>query len=123
METTTTARNEAETRRLLAEISIAYLEVLSGLRRPEQLARWVSDRFYTELIHRSRRESMSRQITGLNARPKMQLVASNTFPTANGTAQTVSLIRIAGRIFAVSLMAAQLHGRLRVTEIDLVKPF
>lgn len=122
MENKTQANSDADVRRVLTEISVAYLEVLSGLRRPEQLARWVSDKFYTELTHRSRRESMSRQLTGLTARPTLQLVSSNSFPTASGGAQMVSLVRIAGRIVAVSLVAARLHGRLRVTEIDVVRP-
>jgi len=120
MEHKTQASSEADVRRILTEISVAYLEVLSGLRRPEQLARWVSDKFYAELTQRCRLECRSRQLTGLTKRPTLQLISSSSFPTSSGGAQLVSLVRITGRIVAVSLVAAQLHGRLRVTEIDIV---
>jgi len=112
---------DAATRKTLAEISVAYLEVLSGLRRPEQLARWVSDKFYGELTYRARRESISRQISGGGSRPTVHLVSTSSFPSAQGTAEMVSLVRIAGRLFAVTLAAAVFHGRLRVTAIDVVR--
>ena len=67
-----------------AEICAAYVEVLAGLRRPEQLARWLSDTAYFDICQRYRREARAIQVTGLNERP--DIVLRRTRPSSPQTA-------------------------------------
>ncbi len=103
-----------------ARICIAYMEALVGLRRPEQLSRWLSDKVYNELCQRSKRESQARQLTGLHRRPEILLRKSRTFLTDDASFHGVVLLQISGATRAVSIRAQLIHSRFRITDIDLV---
>lgn len=105
---------------LLAIIGKAYLEVLAGVRRPEQLARWLSDKAYYELRDRAQQEARSRQVTGATSRPHIVVKQSKTFSTIKGGYQGVLLVKISGATKAVSIRARNIHERFRVTELEVI---
>ena len=111
---------QPEAARLFAEISQAYLEILAGIRRPEQLARWLSDRIYYDVCQRARREARQRQMNGASARPEIVLRKSRTFLTDEAAFEGVVLLRVSGTTRAVSLRAEYIHNRFRITELVLV---
>jgi hypothetical protein len=105
---------------LFAEISKAYIEILAGVRRPEQLARWLSDKAYYDISQRAKRESMQRQITGAKARPDISLRKSKTFLTDDAGIHGVVILRVSGATKAVALRAERIHDRFRVTEVLII---
>lgn len=103
-----------------AQIGAAYIEVLAGIRRPEQLARWLSDRTYYDVCQRAKRQSIQRQVTGTNLRPDVSVKKSQIFLTDEGAYQAVVVLRISGSTRAVSIRAENIHDRYRITDICLV---
>jgi hypothetical protein len=114
------AASQADPAPFFAEISAAYIEVLAGVRRAEQLARWLSDKMYYDLCQRAQRQSRQRQITGLRSRPEITLRATKTFVTDLGAYQGVVLFRVNGTIRAVSIRAELINTRHRITDIVLI---
>ena len=66
---------------LFAEISTAYIEILAGVRRPEQLSRWLSDKAYYDISQRSMRRARQQALVGPGTRPTIILRQSKIFPT------------------------------------------
>ncbi|MEK9908692.1 MAG: Rv3235 family protein [Aquiluna sp.] len=118
--TTVMAPNQPDPAKFFAEISAAYIEVLSGLRRPEQLARWLSDKAYYDICQRYRREARQRQITGLNSRPEVVLRSTRTFLTDKDAFQGVVILQISGATKAISIRAELVHERYRITDLALI---
>ena len=106
---------------IFAEICVAYIEILAGIRGPDQLARWLSDKSYVELCHKAKSEARARQVTGAKARPDICVLRSKIFLSAAESIQGVVVIQISGKTRAVSIRAERLHDRFRVT--DLALPF
>ena len=105
---------------IFAQISIAYVEILAGIRTPEQLARWLSDKSYYDLVQKVRREVIARQVTGAMMRPQIAVRKSQIFLTDQGAFQSVVVLLISGATRAVSIRAEQIHGKYRVTDIVLI---
>jgi hypothetical protein len=105
-----------------AQISTAYVEVMSGARRAEQLARWFSDTAYYDLCQRVHREGISRALTGLKDRPKVIVRNSRIFLTDDSGFQGVVVMQISGVTRAVSIRAELLNSRYRVTDIVMINP-
>ena len=103
-----------------SQIGMAYVEVLAGIRRPEQLARWLSDRTYYDICQRVKRQSIQRQVTGAKLRPDILLKKSQIFLTDIGAYQAVVVLKISGSIRAVSIRAEIIHKKYRITDICLI---
>ncbi len=103
-----------------AEISAAYVEVLAGVRRPEQLARWLSDRTYYHVCQRAQREARQRSLTGLRQRPDVSFRSTQTFLTDHHAFQGVVILRISGATKAVSIRAELINARYRITDLSLI---
>ena len=103
-----------------AEICAAYVEVLAGLRRPEQLARWLSDTAYYDICQRYSREARAREVTGIRERPDIVLRRTRTFLTSDNSFQGVVILQISGVLKAVSIRAELIYERYRITDIVLV---
>lgn len=112
--------DQTDPARFFAQICAAYVEVLAGLRRPEQLARWLSDGAYYDVCQRYRRGAMQRQVTGVNQRPEIILKKSKTFLTSENAYQGVVVLQVSGATKAVSVRAELIHNRYRITEMVLI---
>jgi hypothetical protein len=120
MTITSQVADQPDLSKFFAEISAAYVEVLAGLRRPEQLARWLSDTAYYDVCQRYRRGARQRQLTGTAQRPEIVLRKTKTFETDANAYQGVVLLQISGAIKAISIRAELIHERYRITEIVLI---
>lgn len=96
------------------------MEVLAGTRRPEQLARWLSDKAYYDITHRAARAVRNRSLTGQQLRPVITVRQAKVFPTDDNAVQAVVLLEITGAIRAVSIRAELIYQRFRITEISLI---
>lgn len=113
-------RTQLTAEQLMATIGTAYIEVIAGLRRPEQLARWLSDKAYFELCEKAKTAARSRQVTGERERPHVVLRKCRTFLTDADAYQGVVLVRISGATKALSIRAREIHNRFRVTDLELI---
>ena len=118
--TTMLAMPQPDPAKFFAEICAAYVEVLAGARRPEQLARWLSDRAYYDVCQRARREARARELTGVRVRPEISLRATKTFLTDFTSYQGVVLLQISGKLKAISVRAELIHERYRITDLCLI---
>jgi hypothetical protein len=119
-QTTQLTKHQPDPAKFFAQISAAYVEVLAGMRRPEQLARWLSDKAYYDVCQRARRESRARQLTRVNNRPDIVLRNSRTFLTDFNSFQGVVVLQISGHTRAVSVRAELIHSRYRITDLCLI---
>lgn len=118
--TTQVTVHQTDPSSFFAQICAAYVEVLAGMRRPEQLARWLSDRAYYDVCQRARREARARELTGVRTRPNIVLRTTKTFLTDEKSYQGVVLLQISGSTRAVSVRAELIHKRYRVTDLCLI---
>ena len=116
----TLSKTQPSPAKLFAEISTAYIEILAGVRRPEQLSRWLSDNAYYDISQRSMRRARQQALVGPSTRPTIILRQSKIFPTDKGAYQGVVLLEISSVLQAVSVRAEMVHGRFRITEIVLI---
>lgn len=103
-----------------AEICAVYIEIMAGMRRAEQIARWLSDKAYYDVCHRAKREAKARELTGIKTRPDIVVRSSKTFLTDSKSYQGVVLLQISGVTRAISIRAELIHDRYRITEINLI---
>jgi hypothetical protein len=108
--------------KLFAEISTAYIEILAGVRRPEQLSRWLSDKAFYDVSQRSMRRARQQALVGTGIRPTIILRQSKVFPTDKDAFQGVVLLEISSVLRAVSVRAEMINGRFRIIEIVLISP-
>jgi len=106
--------------KLFAEIATAYIEILAGVRRPEQLSRWLSDKAFYDVSQRSMRRARQQALVGASSRPTIILRQSKIFPTDKDAFQGVVLLEISSVLRAVSVRAKMLNGRFRIIEIVLI---
>jgi hypothetical protein len=114
------ATNQPDPAKFFAEICAVYVEVLAGLRRPEQLSRWLSDGAYYDVCQRYQRGAIQRQLTGVKQRPKIVVRKTKTFATDDNAYQGVVVLKISGATKAVSVRAELIHERYRITEMVLI---
>jgi hypothetical protein len=109
-----------EAPKLLAQIAQVYVETLAGLRRPEQLARWLSDAAYYDLCHRVAREYRGRQLMGVTARPIVRVRRSKFFSTDRQALMAVVLLEINDTTRAMSIRVEVVNTRLRIVDLILI---
>jgi DNA-binding transcriptional MocR family regulator len=82
----------------------------------------MTDKFYGEMKYRARRESIARQLTGLDKRPQIRMLSIHFACSAEKTTEVVALVEISGRVQAIAVCAAESNGRHRVNAIEIVRP-
>jgi hypothetical protein len=112
--------SEPGTTTAIAQIAQAYIEIISGLRRPEQLARWLSESAYYDLCQRSAREHRSRQLLGVRQRPVISIRKTQLFATDSRALMAVVLVDISGVVRALSVRVEAVNGRPRIVDLILI---
>lgn len=118
--TSSVAKNSRDNIALIAQIAQVYVEILSGLRRPEQLARWLSESAYYDLCQRTAREHRSRQLMGVAPRPLVNVRRSQLFLTDSQALMAVVLLDISGKVRAMSIRVEEINGRARIVDLTLL---
>lgn len=107
--------------RFIAEFSQIYLEVIAGLRTPEQLSRWLGDDNFLALHDARLRQKRAREFLRLtNVVPQIRIMKVAFFPSQKGTRSSVVLFKWSGMTRALTLVTKPLGHRRRFHAIDIV---
>src|SRR4051812_11205864 len=103
---------------LLENLTRCVIEILSGSRELEQIARWVSDDVYRHLLKRVVISARARQVKGQHViRPTFTIGSTQTCQPRDGVVEAVVIVRGRARVRAVALRLEGLDKRWRATAI------
>jgi hypothetical protein len=108
--------------RLLAEnLARSVLEILSGARSLDQIARWVTDDVYRVLLTRVHVAARSRALKKLPAyRPSFSIGSTTVCTPADGVAECCVVLHGKARTRSVAIRLEGLDGRWRATAIHVL---
>ena len=108
--------------KILAEnLARSVLEILSGARDLEQIARWVSDDVYRVLLTRVHVAARSRALKKIPAyRPAFSIGSTTVCSPADGVAECCVVLHGKARSRSVAIRLEGLDGRWRATAIHVL---
>jgi hypothetical protein len=108
--------------KLLAEnLARSVLEILSGARNLEQIARWVTDDVYRVLLTRVHVATRSRALKKLPAyRPSFSIGSTTVCTPADGVAECCVVLHGKARTRSIAIRLEGLDGRWRATAIHVL---
>ena len=108
-------------RPLLENLTRCVIEILAGARELEQVARWVSDDVYRNLLRRVVISTRARQAKGQPvARPTFTIGSLTVCEPRDGVVEAVVIVRGRARVRAVALRLEGLDRRWRATAINVL---
>jgi Family of unknown function (DUF6459) len=106
---------------LLENLTRCVIEILSGSRELEQIARWVSDDVYRHLLKRVVLSTRARQARGQAiTRPAFHLGPVTMSEPRDGVIEAVIIVRGRARSRAVAIRLEGLDKRWRATAINVL---
>ena len=106
---------------LLENLTRCVIEILSGSRELEQIARWVSDDVYRHLLKRVVLSTRARQARGQAVtRPAFHLGRVSMSEPRDGVVEAVIIVRGRARSRAVAIRLEGLDKRWRATAINVL---
>jgi hypothetical protein len=106
---------------LLENLTRCVIEVLAGARELDQIARWVSDEVYRNLLKRVVISARARQARGQSVtRPTFTIGSTSVFEPRDGVVEAVVIVRGRARTRAVALRLEGLDRRWRATAINVL---
>ena len=108
-------------KQIVAQLGQVYADILSGMRGPEQLSRWLNEETYLQvsnehtLRHRARMRSKQ-----ANQREFFRVLKAEIFPSCKNTIEAVILVKSHKSIHAITLRMDVIFRRWRVTHIELI---
>lgn len=117
----TGARELPDPEPLLRNLTRGVLEVLSGVREIEQLARWVTEETYRALLTRANLATRARSARGVPAsRPVHAIVSVRQCVPADGVVEAVVIVNGPARTRAVAVRLEGIDRRWRATSLALL---
>ena len=105
----------------LRNLTIGVLEVFSGVREVEQLARWVTEDAFRKLVVRSNLAARARSARGVPAkRPVHSILSVRHSAPAEGVVEAVIIVAGPARTRAVAVRLEGMDGRWRATSLALL---
>lgn len=106
---------------LLRNLTRGVLEVLSGVREIEQLARWMTEDAYRKLLTRANLATRARSARGMPAsRPVHTIQSVHHSSPADGVVEAVVIVGGPARTRAVAIRLEGIDGRWRATSLALL---
>ncbi|RZI94226.1 MAG: 3-hydroxyacyl-CoA dehydrogenase [Microbacterium sp.] len=106
---------------LLRNLAIGVLEVLSGVREVEQLARWLGEDAFRALVTRANLSARARSARGVPAaRPSHRILTVRHSAPADGVVEAVVVVAGPARTRALALRLEGWDGRWRATSLALL---
>lgn len=103
---------------LLANLTIGVLEVLAGVREPDQLARWLGEDAFRALVTRANLSARARSARNVTpARPAYRIVSTHASSPADGVVEGVVITAGPARTRAVAVRLEGWDGRWRATSV------
>lgn len=105
----------------LRNLTRGVLEVFSGVREVEQLARWVTEDAFRKLVVRSNLSARARSARGVSAkRPVHSILSVRHSAPADGVVEAVVVVASPARTRAVAVRLEGMDGRWRATSLALL---
>lgn len=105
----------------LRNLTRGVLEVFSGVREVEQLARWVTEDAFRKLVVRSNLSARARSARGVPAkRPAHTILSVRHSEPADGVVEAVVIVASPARTRAVAVRLEGMDGRWRATSLALL---
>jgi len=105
----------------LRNLTRGVLEVFSGMREVEQLARWVTEDAFRKLVVRSNLSARARSARGVPAkRPVHSILSVHHSQPADGVVEAVVIVAGPARTRAVAVRLEGMDGRWRATSLALL---
>ncbi|TDN88433.1 hypothetical protein EV279_2875 [Microbacterium sp. BK668] len=105
----------------LHNLTRGVLEVFSGTREVEQLARWVTEDAFRKLVVRSNLSARARSARGVPAkRPVHSILSVHHSAPADGVVEAVVIVAGPARTRAVAVRLEGMDGRWRATSLALL---
>ncbi|WP_345801931.1 Rv3235 family protein [Microbacterium sp. AZCO] len=105
----------------LQNLTRGVLEVFSGVREVEQLARWVTEDAFRKLVVRSNLAARARSARGVPAkRPVHSILSVRHSAPADGVVEAVIVVASPARTRAVAVRLEGMDGRWRATSLALL---
>lgn len=106
---------------LLVNLTRCVIEILAGVRELDQVARWVSDDVYTNLLRRVTIALRARAVTGGSAaRPRLTVGDPVISEPCSGVVEAVVVAHQPTRSRAVAIRLESLDGRWRANAITVL---
>lgn len=106
---------------LLHNLTRGVLEVLSGVREVDQLARWLTEDAYRKLVTRANLATRARSARGVPAsRPKHAILSVRHTSPADGVVEAVVIVSGPARTRAVAIRLEGMDRRWRATSLALL---
>ena len=106
---------------LLTALTRGVLEVLAGVREPEQLARWLTDEPYRSLVTRANLATRARSARRQPAmRPTFALTSIRHSSPADGVIEAVIIVETPARTRAVAMRLEGIDSRWRATSLSIL---
>ena len=106
---------------LLENLTRCVIEILAGARELEQIARWVTDEVYRNLLKRVVISARARRATGRAVhRPTISIGSTSICEPADGVVEAVVIVNSRTRTRAVAVRLEGLDGRWRATAIHVL---
>lgn len=106
---------------IIAQIGQVYIDILGGMRGPEQLSRWLNEETYLQVCNEHSLQHRIRQKNRLaNQREFFDVKKAEIFPSKKNSIEAVILIKSPNTVRAISLRMDIIFDRWRVTHIELI---
>ena len=115
------SEQRARARQVVAQIGQVYVDILGGMRQPEQLSRWLSEETYLQVLHEHVLKHRSRARNNqANQREFFRVLKAEIFPSRKNSIEAVVLVKSAKSVQAISMRLDIVFSRWRVTFIELI---
>jgi len=106
---------------LLEKLALCVVEILSGAREVEQIARWVTDDVYQNVLKRTSIATRARRIRGRSAsRPAFTIGRTLVCEPRDGVIEAVVMVNNRQRGRAVAIRLEGFDGRWRASAITVL---
>ena len=106
---------------LILNLARCVVEIVAGVRDPEQIARWLDPVVYTQLLARAVIAARARQARGRHATmPTISMGSCRIDHPTDDAIEAVAIVHTPARVRAVVMRLVGVDGRWRATELSVL---
>jgi len=106
---------------LILNLARCVVEIVAGVRDPEQIARWLEPGVYTQLLARAVIAARARQAKGRRAAmPTISMGSCRIDHPTDDAIEAVAIVHTPARVRAVVVRLVGIDGRWRATELSVL---
>jgi len=106
---------------LVRNLARCAVEIMAGVRDPEQIARWLDPPVYAQLLARAVIAARARAATGRRATmPTISMGSCRIDHPTDDAVEAVAIVHTPARVRAVAVRLAGIDGRWRATQLAVL---